>query len=65
MRVWPYIIWLSALSYGLWIHQWTLIVMAIVIALVWPMIAVDLEKQRRERLLERLWDDDGHLSNSA
>ncbi len=64
MRVWPYIIWLSALSYGLWAHDWTMIGTSILVALVWPMIAVDLEKQRRERLLDRLWNDDD-LSNSA
>lgn len=65
MRVWPYIIWLTTLSYALWVHDWTMISMALILVLVWPMIAVDLEKQRRERLLERLWDDDGDLSNSA
>ncbi len=65
MRVWPYIIWLASLSYGLWTHEWTLIIMAIVIAGVWPMIADDLEKQRRERLFEQLWDDDSDLSESA
>lgn len=57
------------ISIGLWNHDWTVIVAALVLGLIWPLIADEVyevrEERRKRELLDRLWDDDGDLPRSA
>lgn len=56
------------LGYGLWQHDWRIIVASAALGLVWPLISDEVmyvAKERRHReLLDYLWDDDD-LSESA
>jgi hypothetical protein len=46
------------LGYGLWTHDWRVIVAAVAILCVWPLIHESVfEERNRERELDRLWDD--------
>ncbi len=57
-----------ALIFGLWMHDWKLIVAAAGMIVIWPWLKEDIDtdshSRRRERELDRLWDDDD-LSGSA
>ncbi len=46
------------LGYGLWTHDWRVIVAAATIMCVWPLIHHDVyEERRHQRNLDELWDD--------
>jgi hypothetical protein len=65
MRALLFISSIVTLSYGLWEHDWTLIFVALTLAVIWPLIASGVyEDVRQQRLLDELWDDDD-LSESA
>ncbi len=64
MRIMLFVTALCTLAYGLWAHDWTLIVASFGLLLVWPIIAEGVEDSSRRRELDRLWDDDD-LSGSA
>ncbi len=64
MRSSIFLLALITLAYGLWAHDWSLIVTSVVLIVVWPMLVEDLQKHKRERMIDRLWDDDD-LSESA
>lgn len=56
------------LGFGLWQHDWRIIVASAVLAVTWPLIADEVtfgEERRRRELLDQLWDDDDDLSESA
>lgn len=54
-------------GYGLWEHDWRILVASGILAFIWPLIGDDVTRnERRQReLLDRLWDDDDDLSESA
>ncbi len=43
---------LCLLAYGLWAHDWTTIIAALCVAIVWPIVEYDV----RERQDQRIWD---------
>ena len=49
---------LIMLAYGLWTHDWRLILAAGSVAAIWPLISADPDAIEHEELLDRLWDDD-------
>jgi len=57
MRSILFITVISFLAYGLWAHDWSIIIAAITLAIVWPLVAADVKRHR-------LWADDD-LSESA
>lgn len=57
------------LAIGLWNHDWLTISFCLVFILFWPAISrwlrEDADEVARLRELDRLWDDDDDLSESA
>jgi hypothetical protein len=55
-------------GYGLWEHDWKILVAAALLAIIWPLISEEVlqvgKKRRHRELLDYLWDDDD-LSGSA
>jgi hypothetical protein len=55
-------------GYGLWEHDWRILLASAAIALIWPLISDGVGgvagKRRHRQLLDYLWDDDD-LSGSA
>ncbi len=45
------------LAYGLWNHDWTTIFAAFLLAVIWPLIAHDVEMRSERRVLDKLWDE--------
>jgi hypothetical protein len=64
MRTLLFITGITALAYGLWGHDWTTIIAAMVVIVIMPMVDLDVNARSRRQLLDRLWDDDD-LSGSA
>jgi hypothetical protein len=64
MRSILFITVISFLAYGLWAHDWSIIVSALTLAVVWPLVAADVKRHTERELLDRLWADDD-LSESA
>ncbi len=64
MRSFLFLVAIVALSYGLWIHDWTTIIAAFTLAIIWPLIERDIDVRSERALLDRLWDDDD-LKDSA
>jgi hypothetical protein len=56
------------LGYGLWQHDWRIILVSVLLAVIWPLIQDQVvsvaEERRHQQVLDRLWDDDD-LSDSA
>ena len=53
-------------GYGLWEHDWKILVASALVAVIWPLIADGVVDERSHReLLDKLWDDDDDLSRSA
>ena len=66
MRYWfpIYLTSLASVIYGLWMHDWRTIAAGILVGILWPMIALEVDERHERRLLDHLWDDDD-LSGSA
>jgi hypothetical protein len=53
-------------GFGLWEHDWRILLCSALVAFCWPLLEADVYSDRRHRqLLDRLWDDDDDLSSSA